>query len=230
LVELDNMREVFKLYRRIIVASLITVFISLCLLSILVSSNIYLFLLLALFYLGFFWVIGFILFLIIWKTRLKKFVNKKSVNIFSAILILLGIAVAIFLYYHIVPPKEVTNSWKCNEGQEICNKIDGIRIIYDTTYMRKEGSFVVEKPQTSEDFDLLDIEFRWEYDESSGELTIEEERLGWIKLRLDIDESKEPHYTMNTYYVDSSPGFPFDAKFFDGAEWTGLWDFNDQGR
>lgn len=163
-------------------------------------------------------IFGFIIFLFLSRSRFERFINIKSVSVVAIFVSLLIIIPTIFFYYDTVPPEEVTNWWICDPDQEICNETSGMMIIYDLTYAWKDGSFTTVNP------DLPRSDFHWKYDESSKIITFSGQRESWeLKLRLDIDTSKEPLYTMTTYYV-SDQNFPFfNVTLFDGANWTGAW-------
>jgi len=169
--------------------------------------------------------LGFIAYYFLRKTRFAKYLNSKSIGIICIIMAVLIIIPAIISYYDIVPPKEVTNWWKCDSGQEICNEISGMMLIYDTTYAWRDGSFTINN------IDLPDSGFNWKYDESSNKIKIIGLEQDWnLILNLDINTNLEPHYTMTTYYISDKNFSFFDVTLFDGVNWTGAWDYNDQGR
>jgi len=189
-----------------------------------------------------------VVFFLLLKTRFAKFINKKSVGVFCVILATILIAPAIIGYYNTVPPKEVTNVWIVDDGQDLQSHIVGMTIIYDRTYGWKSGYFLIEGAGAggyviggNESYKVLeDNPFVWSYNELSNEILIQESSLqggdtpteyGWsLTLRLDIDKSEEPHYTMTTNYVSDFSFILFNATLFDNVNWTGAWDYNDQGR
>ncbi len=168
--------------------------------------------------------IGFIIFTLMRNTGLAKFSNKKNVNIFCIIFAAIIILPAIIEYDKVVPPEEITNSWECNRGQELCNKIDTMYITFDRTLGSKHGDFLKNWAG------IGGGSFSWDYDKSSKEITLYQS--DWkIKLRLEITGDK-----MTTYYISSS-GKPVtyfnsnrdltetewtetDIKLFDGVTWT----------
>ena len=173
--------------------------------------------------------IGFIVFTLMRNTGLAKFLNKKNVNIFCIIFAAIIILPAIIEYDRVVPPEEITNSWVCNRGQELCNKIDGMNIVFDRTVGFKHGEFLKNWACIGRG------SFSWDYDKSSKEITLYQS--DWkIKLRLEITGDK-----MTTYYISSS-GKPVtyfnsnrdltdtewtetDIKLFDGVTWTARDDY-----
>jgi len=179
--------------------------------------------------------IGFVIFLFLLKTRFERFINKKNIIIVGIILAAIIIIPAIYNYYDVVPPKEITNNWQCEAGQNITNYITGMDIHYDTTYGFKSGDFVDVNGYVMENNSFL-----WEYDESSKEIIIKERNMnyfneqkhdGWaLTLKLDIKLVENSHYEMTTHYVTDTNFSLFNATLFDGATWTGslIWDF--QGR
>ncbi|GAH14190.1 unnamed protein product, partial [marine sediment metagenome] len=86
-------------------------------------------------------VVGFIIFLLLIRTKYEKNITLKSTTIFSVILALVIILPAISFYYETVPPKEVTNQWHYDKDQEICGVFRWMDIHYDTTYTGKFGAF-----------------------------------------------------------------------------------------
>ncbi len=184
----------------------------------------------------------FVIFILIQRTHLAKFINSKNVNIFCVILGIILAAIvmpqSINNYYDTVPPKEVTNYWLVNEGQDIQNHMAGMEIIYDTTYATKTGCFTVETNNMYQSNVMEGTNFVWSYDESTKAITLTEQDTMWSKktdgwtltLRLDINKSEEPHYTMTTYYVSNTNFTFFNTTLLDGATWTGASDYNDQGR
>jgi len=171
--------------------------------------------------------IGFVAYFLIQKTNFTKFITGKNINIFCIILAAVIITPALISYYYTVPPKEVTNWWKCDEGQEICNEISEMIIIYDKTYSWKEGSF------RRGNQDIPGYKFIWDYDKSLKEITLTQREMseihapkldGWtLTLRLDIDTTERNHYTMTTYYVSDTNFTLFNAKLFNGVTWSGRW-------
>jgi len=163
-------------------------------------------------------VVGFIIFLLIPRTKYGKFITLKSVTIVSVILALVIILPAISLYYE-VPPKEVTNQWHYDKDQEICGVFKWMGIHYDTTYTGKFGDF----------YDITS--FEWEYDESTQVITMTGYRNEWkLLLRLDINLIAGSHYTMTTYYVSDVDFTLFNPLLFDNTTWKGSLMWDDQGR
>jgi len=182
---------------------------------------------------------GLFVFVLIKRTKYEKFINSKNVNIFCVILgvILAAIVIpqSINDYYDIVPPKEVTNYWLVDEGQDIKNHITGMDINYDTTYAAKNGYFTIKTNNIYQSNILEGTNFIWSYDEVTKTITFTEQYTmfskktdGWtLTLRLDINKSEEPHYTMTTHYVSNTNFTFFNTTFLDGATWTGANDYND---
>jgi len=176
-------------------------------------------------------VVGFIIFLLILRTKYGKFITLKSVTIFSFILALVIILPAISFYYETVPPKEITNQWHYDEDQEISEVLKWMGIHYDTTYANK-GGYLYKVPNATQGTD-----FEWEYDESTQVITMTEYEHArehiedWkLLLRLDINLIAGSHYTMTTYYVSDVNFTLFNPLLFDNTTWKGslLWD--DQGK
>jgi len=164
-------------------------------------------------------IIGVILFFIILRTKYEKFITLKSTTIFSVILALVIILPAISFYYETVPPKEVTNQWHYDEGQEISEVFEWMGIYYDTTYADKFGEF----------YDITS--FDWKYDESTQVITMTGYRNEWkLLLRLDINLIAGSHYTMTTYYVSDVNFTLFNPLLFDNTTWKGSLMWDDQGR
>jgi len=174
-------------------------------------------------------VIGFIIFLIILKTRYEKFITLKSVRIFSVILAIVIILPAIFFCYVTIPPQEVTNQWHYDKNQEISEVLRWMGIHYDNTYITKSG-YLYEVPNATQGTD-----FEWEYDKLAQVITMTEydrepERIeDWeLLLRLEIKRT-ESHYTMTTYYISDVNFTLFDPLLFDNTTWKGSLNWEDQG-
>ncbi len=179
--------------------------------------------------------IGFVIFFFLLKTKLSRFINSKNVIIFSIIIAVLIIALSISFYFDTVPPREVTNNWRCKKGQDIRNEISGISIIYDDTYGTRTGDFL-----DGDGYSMNNSDFIWDYNEISKELDIKErshinfykvKQDGWrLTLRLDIKLANNSYYRMTTYYVSDTNFTFFNATLFDDATFFGSNLFDRQGR
>lgn len=176
-------------------------------------------------------VVGFIVFLLILKTKYEKFITLTNSTIFSWILALIIIIHAISFYYVTVPPTEVTNQWHYDGGQEISAVMKWMGIHYDTTYADKRGYFY-KVPNATQGTD-----FEWKYDKLTQVITMteyepaQEHIEDWeLRLRLDINLIEGSHYTMTTYYISDVNFTLFNPLLFDNTTWKGSLMWDDQGR
>ena len=185
-------------------------------------------------------VAGFIIFIMIQKTNLSKYVNAKNTIILCIIIGVIIIGGATYFSSKTKIPYEIVNWWYCDSDQALCtNESCSILMIdFDYTYGYKTGRYYEEniagKGERRFDFD-------WNYDHPSKIITIFcnnesstsnvwssrdnetgeliRERLDWeVKLRLDVTSSQK----MTTYYI-SDKDAPFNAELFDGITWSGKW-------
>lgn len=173
--------------------------------------------------------VGFVIFLLILKTKYEKFITIKSSTIFSFILALIIIIHAVSFYYERSPPSDVVDTWFPEEGQLLCvnlsNSCSAFEIQYREYHDSKEGYIDFITSNYSGSFD-----FEWDFDKFSNVITIfynnnsryaiafphnPDLDFEWeVKLRLEItDEGK-----LITYYI-SEVNTPFDAKLLDGVTW-----------
>lgn len=214
------MFNLIKLYGRIILTLSLAIFISFLISQFFIASNSFLLYLSIIPSFLVILIIGFIFFTLIQKSKFAGIINKKSINkICFALFILITIGTLIFRFF-IITPGEIKRWWKCdgNKNFSLCKEIEeikeinGMRFKYDDTYARKTGAFTEASHYR--------IEFHWSYNPLSKRITIRDFEDQTLTLKVDINKLEDPYYTMTTYYVDSSSGFPFDGKLLDGVIWT----------
>ena len=175
--------------------------------------------------------VGFIVFLVLRRTKAAKIINGKNIGIFCVVVAGIIIAPAAINYYYVVPPKDVTHTWIVDNNQTLQKQMLGISIFYDTTYGSKGGYFL--NGGSGDGFYISgykvinDSGFRWNYDTSSKELTLQQGNIwktvprGWqLTLRLTITTTNASHPTITTQYV-RDVNFPFcNATLFNDVTWT----------
>ena len=179
-------------------------------------------------------VIGFIIFILIQRTKYAKYVTNRNVQIIALIISIFIIGTSIFFYYEYSAPSGIIKWWSCENGQILCDKqnnsYSGFNIFRDSTYNYRYGHLNFITNNYSGSFD-----FEWNYDKLSNIITIfytnysyhiiptpDEPPLGFeweVKLRLEIiNENK-----MLTHYI-SQDNAPFNAELFDGITWVAIWE------
>jgi len=150
-------------------------------------------------------IIGFILFLLLQRTSLVKFVNGRNITIVCIIIVILFIAPAINYTITTLPPSELLYYWNCDEGQSINDSV--LWLNYDDTYAEKGGMLLHEN---------ISYEIEWDYDSNSNELIIWNERFEqWdVKLKIEFIKSN----IIKTHYISNNSA-PFNAELFDGIIW-----------
>lgn len=164
--------------------------------------------------------VGFLLFILIQRTKFEKSVNKKNINIICIIIVIIIIIIPIRFYIWARIPTEIIYDWHCDEGQVLCNNgncsiLSLKKGYYAAAAIGPHDGYFVGPNLTFDDR----IDFYWGYDNFNHELTIDPhgyEGGGEVILRLKVTSPGK----MTTYYV-SSNNAPFDAKLFDGITWTG---------
>lgn len=228
---MNETRPKFFLYGEIFIVSIFSMFINglimgyTCTNCPLVTIFLFIFVLLPIL------LIGFIVFLVLRRTKVANILNEKNVHIFCIVIAGIIIAPAALNYYYTVPPKEVTHIWAIDNNQPLQTQILGMSIFYDNTYGKKggylffngrpgNGMFVAGYEVTD------DSAFTWSYDASTQELTLQQGNIwttvqnGWeLTLKLIINTTNTTHSTMTTQYVKDANFNFFNATLFNGVTW-----------
>jgi len=223
---MEKERSLLRLYGRVLIAFLIS-FIILVFLLIYAIHSVLIFMafIFPSFFIFVFAVIAIIF--ILSKTRFRKSINNRKINILSVSIIVITILIALPTYSvikSIKPPDELLGNWEFEEGQDPLHvktnsnrKITRLDLSHDSTYNRNKYNFL-NNTKTA-------LEGCFEYDKSTKKITFYgfHDSSDWeLTLKLKIDKT-ENTYKMTTYYV-SDKNFPnsdyFDPILFDGLTWV----------
>ena len=176
-------------------------------------------------------IFGFVIFILIQRTKYVKYVNNRNVQIFALIISIFIICSGIIFYYEYSPPSGIIDTWFCEEDQILCvnlsNNCSRFEINYDKTFARKYGYLDFYIENYSGYFD-----FEWNFDKLSNIITIYYNNnsrhkinlhnppldLEWeVKLKLEIIDGGK----LLTHYI-SEIDAPFNAKLLDGITWFSI--------
>jgi len=170
------------------------------------------------------------------KTRFRKSINKRKINILSISIVIVTVLIALPFYSvikSVSPTDEVLGDWNLDGGQKSLwinntnfnRKITRLKITHDSTYNTNGYTFIDD----SEKYGGRSVFHGcYEYNGASQKMTFYEESeiyagSDWtLTLKLKIDKTVEP-YRMTTYYVSDDnfqeSGY-FDPELFDRLTWV----------